>query len=663
MFHTSLCFATLLALARGYPYKWITTSPKDLTTIAVGDSASFMGINAFIAGTGGLCVVDMSATFAGSSTYQVKVTATTASAIVLQVDAGSFTATGAQLVGTATPARKISNTKNSAAVTSAEFLWSSPTSGTANFEAVCISSYAGSAWKSDRLTSTFDANAMIPVNDFTGYIVDKFCWDKPNHIAIDGSDLANDPKRHTLHCLWEVPQCRNSGYFLLELDSPTKKYVKKYTLDAASNTKAVALLEAMFKRDTGSGNNVKVTVSGTVSSAGVLTTTKLVEIESTTTITPSPSSSGSGTVNTDGATLHSDLTVSAIVSADKTTVDFILTSKRNAWVAFGVTNPTGGGMTGSGKGSDVVICMKGGAAQRFAITTKATPTGGVEMAGSSCTFANGGVVMKFSRKVVAADDSELALTPGTAQALIWALGAVGDVDLSARHDARGETSIDVAAMSAGGKIELKAPNWALWLHIICMGSAWGLLLPWGVAIANRLRNVEKDEYPGGWFYLHKKLQYIGWFLQLLGFIFVVVYVAMEGGAHFSNPHMILGLVVTILGTLQPLNALFRPHPPVAGEEKSKGRVMWEYLHKGSGWIAVHFGMLNVFLGALLTNVLGFNASPLVLGMIIGVLGLLTVGCFLICSCVSPNNGWSVFCIRLTPKKKEPEGAPAVPCRC
>ena len=93
----------------------------------------------------------------------------------------------------------------------------------------------------------FDANAMIPVNDFTGYIVDKFCWDKPNHIAIDGSDLANDPKRHTLHCLWEVPQCRNSGYFLLELDSPTKKYVKKYTLDAASNTKAVALLEAMFR--------------------------------------------------------------------------------------------------------------------------------------------------------------------------------------------------------------------------------------------------------------------------------------------------------------------------------------------------------------------------------------------------------------------------------
>ena len=544
------CIVTLLSLlatrTNGYPYKWITTSPKDLTTITVGDSGP-MSASSFIAGSSD-CVVDMSATFAGSSTYRVKVTATTASAMLLQVDAGSFTATGAQLVSATTPARKISNTKNGDKNLVMEVLWNSPSTGVAKFDSVCISGYEGKAWKGSQLTSTFDAAATAPVY------------------------------------------------------SPAP---------------------------------------------------------SATTTTPSSSAgSGSGTVNTDGATLHSDLTASAIVSADKTTVDFILTSKRNAWVAFGVTNPTGGGMTGSGKGSDVVICMKGGAAQRFAITTKTTPTGGVEMAGSSCTFANGGVVMKFSRKVVAAE-KELALTPGTAQALIWALGAVGDVDLSARHDARGETSIDVAAMSAGGKIELKAPNWALWLHIICMGSAWGLLLPWGVAIANRLRNVEKDEYPGGWFYLHKKLQYIGWFLQLLGFIFVVVYVAMEGGAHFSNPHMILGLVVTILGTLQPLNALFRPHNPVAGEEKSKARVMWEYLHKGSGWIAVIFGMLNVFLGALLTNVLGFNSSPLVLGMIIGVLGLLTVGCFLISSCVSPNNGWSVFCIRLTPKKKIAEGV-AVP---
>ena len=151
MFHTSLCFATLLALARGYPYKWITTSPKDLTTITVGDSGP-MSASSFIAGSSD-CVVDMSATFAGSSTYRVKVTATTASAMLLQVDAGSFTATGAQLVSATTPARKISNTKNGDKNLVMEVLWNSPSTGVAKFDSVCISGYEGKAWKGSQLIS------------------------------------------------------------------------------------------------------------------------------------------------------------------------------------------------------------------------------------------------------------------------------------------------------------------------------------------------------------------------------------------------------------------------------------------------------------------------------------------------------------------------------
>ena len=127
---------------------------------------------------------------------------------------------------------------------------------------------------------------------------------------------------------------------------------------------------------------------------------------------PAPAATSVGTVLKEGL-----LTVVGIVSADKATVDFTLTSTRNAWVGFGV----GKGMVDS----DVVICEKGSGAKRYNIKAKSKPTGGVDVAGSSCTFSNDGLVMKFSRNVKAAGSSESALTPGTKQSLVWAVGEKG----------------------------------------------------------------------------------------------------------------------------------------------------------------------------------------------------------------------------------------------
>ena len=216
---------------------------------------------------------------------------------------------------------------------------------------------------------------------------------------------------------------------------------------------------------------------------------------------------------------------------------------------------------------------------------------------------------------------------------------------------RSTVSLDVGAIANGGTVEtiLKDVKLTLWLHIICMGSAWGLLLPWGVSIANRTRSVQKDEKPGAWFWLHKNLQYTGWFLQLLGFIFVVVYVT-NNSAHFTSPHTWIGLVVVILGTLQPLNAFFRPHNPPAGEEKSNKRKYWEYLHKGSGWTAVVLGAINVIIGALLTKLNGYVAAPMIVGLIFGILGITTTIGFCI---MPPDNMCSRFCIGFAPAPAEP----------
>ena len=56
------------------------------------------------------------------------------------------------------------------------------------------------------------------------------------------------------------------------------------------------------------------------------------------------------------------------------------------------------------------------------------------------------------------------------------------------------------------------------------------------------------------------------------------------------------MIVTTLATLQPLNAYFRPHGPKPGEVITSTRQNWQYLHKGSGYIAAILGFVNVIIG-------------------------------------------------------------------
>ena len=69
----------------------------------------------------------------------------------------------------------------------------------------------------------------------------------------------------------------------------------------------------------------------------------------------------------------------------------------------------------------------------------------------------------------------------------------------------------------------------------------------------------------------------------------------------GTAHVWIGLVVVILGTLNPIVAYFRPHP-VEGEPKTTGRKMFELFHKYIiGWNAVVFGLVNILLAFLFLN--------------------------------------------------------------
>ncbi|CAK0904684.1 unnamed protein product, partial [Prorocentrum cordatum] len=160
---------------------------------------------------------------------------------------------------------------------------------------------------------------------------------------------------------------------------------------------------------------------------------------------------------------------------------------------------------------------------------------------------------------------------------------------SAGCDGDCQGSCDVPA---GDRDFTLSPGFLLVGHVVCMCLSWGCLLPLGVVWAHYLRDSQWE--PGGvpaWFQGHRWLQSIGVCLQLVGCVFILLW---KRAAHFRLPHEIIGLVVVLLGCLQPLNAQLRHLKVVghAGRGAGPWRRAWELLHKGSGYTAVALGFVS-----------------------------------------------------------------------
>jgi hypothetical protein len=337
---------------------------------------------------------------------------------------------------------------------------------------------------------------------------------------------------------------------------------------------------------------------------------------------PSPSSAAADEkLSTDGKfTLDDKLSAQSTVTGDDVT--FVVTyAASTGWFALGVSSD--GSMTSAGDGSDVVVCDSAGAAKRYWITSKSPPTGGVAVDGATCVFAGGKGVLTFTRALKASGDKQRdMLGAGSETTLIYAHGTSAAL---AHHAARGSTKVDLASGSGSGGVATPVPG-LVWAHALLMLLSWGALLPAGVVVARTQRdNPAKVQGAPLWFGLHRILQYTGWALQLAGFAIIV---AQKGGSHFQSSatvgviHMFFGLVIVIVGTLQPLNAFFRPHPTDAEGNKTANRKKWEMLHKGCGYFAVVGGPINCLLAVILSVSLGYATTfTAVTGAILGVTSL------------------------------------------
>ena len=352
---------------------------------------------------------------------------------------------------------------------------------------------------------------------------------------------------------------------------------------------------------------------------------------------PSPASGGTSPSTSTSLSFDSKYSMSYSTSSDSKSVTFTLTlSGGRSWMALGVSPD--GSMINSGSGSDVVICSSG-SVKRFWITSYSVNWNtGTDVTGATCSQSADKSVMTFTRNVDGGSQKHPLKLGGTETQFIWAYSADGNTAALAQHSGatRGAKSINLKTGKASvAETSVKA---TMFLHGVCMALAWSVLLPSGVLVAHFER--EKEGTFNGvkyWFGYHRTVQYIGWFVQLLGFVFVVVYVSAKGGVHFGGLHTYIGLAVTILGTLQPLNAYFRPHAAEEGKAKSSKRQYWEWLHKGSGYIACILGMLNVLIGVYFAHTLFKNGA--LTGLAGGLLGVGLVCCLIYASmkCIKNRN--------------------------
>eukprot|EP00932_Pfiesteria_piscicida_P017899 SRR837773.4775.p1 GENE.SRR837773.4775~~SRR837773.4775.p1 ORF type:complete len:534 (-),score=29.97 SRR837773.4775:137-1660(-) len=272
-----------------------------------------------------------------------------------------------------------------------------------------------------------------------------------------------------------------------------------------------------------------------------------------------------------------------------------VSTNRRTWLGFGFSQGEAISMTGSRRGSDVFVCSDGEVRRYWIVGLELSLADGRIVRGAECRYVAGVTTMMFNRSLVGGLSSgSLDIVPGKLQPLIFAHGEDGTTRQGYHGTAmRGGIFIDLG--SGLSKQALKPlGELAMICHVLFMCAAWACFLPLGAVIANRFRH-------GRWYSIHIRVQTVGWCLQLAG-CGLAFWHCQRHSVHLRSLHAWVGYIVTGVGTLQPLNALLRPHP----EPKTVARRAFEVIHRGFGWSAILMAVVNIFLGIWMVRQLGLS---------------------------------------------------------
>jgi hypothetical protein len=504
------------------------------------------------------------------------------------------------------------------------------------------------------------APSLVPLQDFVGYIVDNVCWNKPNHRGIDGSLLGSAPGTHILHCL-TCCGCPADGYTMLEELGPSS-YDKKYELDDAGDALMVTLANAEIARGGDRQLQEQITARGVLSGDEIqvvsLCFVPLVSNAAGDTVCHyAEGYSSVGALTTGSASLAGgDLVLGYAPTADglKIQITASLTLATSTWLAVGF-NGNGRSMTGT----DAVITRATGSSSTLATPSLFAVGAGYSM-GSISHKACSGITEATVSETSAGDSRTTSVSfiydPASScfssgfgcsvvggevvceeSQLVWAYGSSS---AWAKHTRVGSSAIRFgeAVGGVGGASEIKVRSGFV-AHAVMMVLGWGVLLPSGVISARFFKKPAGGaskavqggsgfmQRPDCWFQMHRAVQVTGLLLALIGTVAIVATIGDAYGseAHlwarqrdsdthpslFNDPHGhgVMGLVIMCLGVQQPLFAIFRPHPPKAGEQRTQLRWAWEWCHKGLGYLAILLAVCQIFGGfSVLASLYGCDGA-------------------------------------------------------
>ncbi|KAJ7370789.1 DOMON domain-containing protein frrs1L [Desmophyllum pertusum] len=204
--------------------------------------------------------------------------------------------------------------------------------------------------------------------------------------------------------------------------------------------------------------------------------------------------------------------------------------------------------------------------------------------------SRGGVVScRFRRKLKDKDDKMVDLTEPWY--LVYASGYMSG-DTIDKHPSTPRTSPQKVEVN---KIEVlgaeKVDTGMIRAHGCLMVIAWVGFASIGIFMARYMKVAFGDKVLLGtkvWFTCHRSLMVLTVLVTIIAIIIIFVHAGRwteEAGAH-----PITGIIVLVLAVIQPIMALFRPHPGEAN------RYIFNWAHRGAGLSALILAVVTVFLG-------------------------------------------------------------------
>ena len=153
-------------------------------------------------------------------------------------------------------------------------------------------------------------------------------------------------------------------------------------------------------------------------------------------------------------------------------------------------------------------------------------------------------------------------------------------------------------------------------------------MPLGVFIARFYKVWRGQDWPRElhnltWWYWHQYLQYAGLGVFIVGLWFVF---NRNGAGHFSSVHGRLGLLMILLSVIQYVSAMLRG-VTVDHYQMNLRRLIFEFVHKGVGYLALALAPLVIVLGFDLVEpplwVYAAALLPLVVLTVLGIRNVLT----------------------------------------